>query len=786
MDERTLKRLEYDKVLEHLARYTISSLGRERVLSLRPVTDRQAIQTWQAETTQARELLRLEPGADFGGWHDIRRQLQRAVQGAVLEPQELFETGQTLGALQRIRKFFAGRAGRYPLLEEIAFKIGNFNELERKIKKAILPGGEIADDASPALSSIRRRLLRAQQQVRELLENIIRSPAYQKYLQDPIVTIREGRYVVPVKQEYRSQVPGIIHDQSASGATLFIEPMAVVESNNEVRRLQVMEKQEIERILGELSRAVAARGEELAQSLEALGQLDFILARARYSEHLDAVEPRLLPAPRLNLRQARHPLLTGEVVPISVHLGYQFDTLVITGPNTGGKTVTLKTIGLLALMAQSGLHIPVAEGSELGVFNAIFADIGDEQSIEQSLSTFSSHLTNIVGILNQAGPGSLVLLDELGAGTDPDEGAALAQAILERLHEMGARTVATTHYSQLKNFAFTRERVENASVEFDAVTLKPTYRLLIGKPGASNAFEIARRLGLAPDVVERARSFMTVEQVQVADLMQQLERARQQAERELEEARRVREEAEELRARYRALKEELAARRENLLSRAREEARLLVKRARQEAEEAIRELRARLADEAARVREEAIREAREKLAGMQERLQPEPAASAPPGAGAVPKTVSVGQTVFLPRFNQTGTVVAPPEDGEVQVQVGMIKINVPLGELRLPAGEESSRGEVRVSALMEDKVRSISTRLDLRGLRAEEALQEVEKYLDDATLAGLSRVFLVHGKGTGALRAAIQQRLKTDRRVKSFRLGEHGEGGTGVTVVDLA
>ncbi|MBE3586694.1 MAG: endonuclease MutS2 [Thermoanaerobacter sp.] len=785
MDERTLKRLEYDKVLEHLARYTISPLGRERIFSLRPVTDRQAIHTMLAQTTQARELLRLEPGADFGGWHDIRQYLQRVVRGAVLEPQELFETGQTLGACRRIRKFFAERPGRYPLLEEIALTVGNFTELEKKIARAILPGGEIADDASAALSTIRRRLQRAQQQVKEQLESIVRSPAYQKYLQDPIVTIREGRYVVPVKQEYRSQVPGIIHDQSASGATLFIEPMAVVESNNEVRRLQVMEKQEIERILGELSRAVAARGEELAQSLEALGQLDFILARARYSEHLDAVEPRLLPAPRLNLRQARHPLLTGEVVPISVHLGYQFDTLVITGPNTGGKTVTLKTIGLLALMAQSGLHIPVAEGSELGVFNAIFADIGDEQSIEQSLSTFSSHLTNIVGILNQAGPGSLVLLDELGAGTDPDEGAALAQAILERLHEMGARTVATTHYSQLKNFAFTRERVENASVEFDAVTLKPTYRLLIGKPGASNAFEIARRLGLAPDVVERARSFMTVEQVQVADLMQQLERARQQAERELEEARRVREEAEELRARYRALKEELAARRESLLSRAREEARLLVKRARQEAEEAIKELRARLADEAARVREEAIREAREKLAGMQERLQPEPAASAPPGAGAVPKTVSVGQTVFLPRFNQTGTVVAPPEDEEVQVQVGMIKINVPLGELRLPAGEESSRGEVRVSALMEDKVRSISTRLDLRGLRAEEALQEVEKYLDDATLAGLSRVILVHGKGTGALRTAIQQRLKTDRRVKSFRLGEHGEGGAGVTVVEL-
>ncbi|RKO67618.1 endonuclease MutS2 [Desulfofundulus salinus] len=785
MDERTLKRLEYDKVLEHLARYTFSPLGRERVFSLRPVTDRQAIHTWLAQTTQARELLRLEPGAELSGWHDIRQYLQRVVRGAVLEPQELFETGQTLGVCRRIRKFFAERPGRYPLLEEIALTIGNFTELEKKIIRAIIPGGEIADDASAALSTIRRRLQRAQQQVKEQLESIVRSPAYQKYLQDPIVTIREGRYVVPVKQEYRAQVPGIVHDQSASGATLFIEPMAVVESNNEVRRLQVAEKQEIARILGELSGAVAARGEELTLSLEALGQLDFIMARARYSEHLDAVEPRLLPVPRLNLRQARHPLLSGNVVPISIHLGYGFDTLVITGPNTGGKTVTLKTVGLLVLMAQSGLHIPAGEGSEIGVFEEVFADIGDEQSIEQSLSTFSSHLTNIVQILNQAGPGSLVLLDELGAGTDPAEGAALAQAILERLHEMGARTVATTHYSELKNFACARERVENASVEFDAVTLKPTYRLLIGRPGSSNAFEIALRLGLAPDLVERARSFMTAEQVQVADLMQQLERARQQAERELEEARRMRQEAAELKERYQALRDELVDRRESILARAREEARQLVKRAKQESEEAIRELRARLADEAARVREEAIREAREKLAGMQERLQ----AGAPrpkPEPGVIPASVSVGQAVFLPRFNQRGTVVALLDGGDVQVQVGMIKINVPLAELRLPEEDQASRGEVRVASLLEDKTRSISTRLDLRGLRAEEALQEVEKYLDDATLAGLSRVYLVHGKGTGALRAAIQQQLKTDRRVKSFRLGEHGEGGTGVTVVELA
>ncbi|MGB9803139.1 endonuclease MutS2 [Desulfofundulus sp.] len=786
MDERTLKRLEYDKVLENLARYTISPLGREKVFSLRPVTDRQTVQTWLAQTTQARELLRLEPGADPGGsWHDIRQYLRRATRGAVLEPQELFEIGQTLGACRRIRKFFAERPGRYPLLEEIALNIGNFNELEKKINRTILPGGEIADDASPTLSSIRRRLQRAQQQVKEQLESIIRSPACQKYLQDPIVTIREGRYVVPVKQEYRAQVPGIVHDQSASGATLFIEPMAVVESNNEVRRLQVAEKQEIARILSELSGAVSVRGEELTRSLEALGQLDFIMARARYGEQLDAVEPRLLPVPRLNLKRARHPLLSGHVVPVSIHLGYGFDTLVITGPNTGGKTVTLKTVGLLVLMTQSGLHIPAGEGSETGIFNEVFADIGDEQSIEQSLSTFSSHMTNIIQILNRVGPGSLVLLDELGAGTDPAEGSALARAILERLHEMGARTVATTHYTELKNFACTRERVENASVEFDAVTLKPTYRLLIGKPGSSNAFEIALRLGLAPDLVELARSFMTAEQLEVADLMQQLERARQQAERELEEARRMREEASELKERYQALRNELLERRENILARAREEARQLVKRARQESEEAVRELRARLADEAARVREEAIREAREKLAGMQERLQPR--VSRPgPEPGIVPASVSPGQTVFLPRFNQQGTVVALPAAGEVQVQVGVIKVNVPLAELRLPAENETSRGEVRVASLVQDKTRSISTRLDLRGLRAEEALHEVEKYLDDATLAGLSRVYLVHGKGTGALRAAIQQQLKTDRRVKSFRLGEHGEGGAGVTVVELA
>ncbi|HHW42549.1 MAG TPA: endonuclease MutS2, partial [Desulfotomaculum sp.] len=624
----------------------------------------------------------------------------------------------------------------------------------------------------------------ARQQVRERLERIIRSPAYQKYLQDPIVTIREGRYVVPVKQEHRAQVPGIIHDQSSSGATLFIEPMAVLESNNEVRRLEVAEKQEITRILGDLSAGVAAAAEEISLSLEALGRLDLIMARARYSQDLDAWSPRILSGAMLDLRQARHPLLSGAVVPVSIHLGRDFDTLVITGPNTGGKTVTLKTVGLLVLMAQSGLHIPAAEGSEMGIFQEVFADIGDEQSIEQSLSTFSSHLTNIVHILRHAGPDSLVLLDELGAGTDPTEGAALAQAILERLHGMGAKTVATTHYSELKNFAYARERVENASVEFDAVTLRPTYRLLIGKPGRSNAFEIAARLGLDGELVERARHFMTAEQIQVADLMQRLERTRQEAEQELERAREMRREAESFKERYRVLQEELTARREAILSRAKEEARSLVRGARREAEEAVRELRERLSAETAREREEAIRAARRKLGGMQEQLQ-SGSPTRPAGDGAVPEAVAVGQTVFLPRFNQQGVVTALSQDDEVQVQVGMIKINVPLTDLRLVAGEKAAAGEVRTGSLLQDKARAVSTRLDLRGMRAEEALAEVEKYLDDATLAGLSRVYLVHGKGTGALRAAVQQQLKGDPRVKSFRLGEQGEGGLGVTVVEL-
>ena len=783
MDTKTLKRLEFHKILERLSGYAGSGLGKDRALALEPSTERMLVERMQSETTEGRELLRLDPTAELGGWRDIRAPLLKLERGALLEPEELLAVGQTMTACRRIKKFFAERPENYPLLGEITAVLFSLPGLEQQIATSILPGGAVADRASDALAQIRRKIARGQAEVKEHLESVIRSPHYQKYLQDPIVTIREGRYVVPVKIEYRAQVPGIVHDQSASGATLFVEPMAVVEKNNELRRLLVAEKQEIARILADLSAALAEHAGPLGVSIEALGDFDFIMARARYSEKLDAVAPLFSGEARLDLKKARHPLLQGEVVPVSLTLGHGFDTLVITGPNTGGKTVALKTAGLVVVMAQAGLHIPAGEGSSLGIFRRVFADIGDEQSIEQSLSTFSSHMTNLVDIVRRAGRDSLVLLDELGAGTDPAEGAALARAILEELHAAGARTVATTHYSELKSFAYATGRVENASVSFDAITLRPTYRLLIGRPGRSNAFEIALRLGLPQTLVERARSFLTDEQVQVEDLVLSLEKARQEAEAERAAAAALRAEAEQLKNKFEKIEGDLAEKREAILAGAAEEAHRLVKSAKSEAEAAIRELREKLSTDAARIRETAIQEARARLQSMQERA----ARAAPekkPAAGA-PGDLRPGEEVFLPRYNQKGCVINAPAGGEVQLQVGVLKLSLPLSEIRRVEQPKKATGGSQAGAILMDKARQVSSELDLRGLYAEEALLEVEKYLDDAYLAGLPKVCLIHGKGTGSLRAAVHRQLSGHSRVKSFRLGEHGEGGYGVTIAEL-
>ncbi|MBF7083901.1 endonuclease MutS2 [Desulfallas sp. Bu1-1] len=786
MDERNLRRLEFDKVKQKLAGYAGSKPGREMIADLLPLQNSEEIINALAETTEGRELLRLEPVASLDGWNDIREEARRCQRGGVLDAEELWHVLQTLVASRQVKNFFNERRDKYCRLGEIALGLGDFRELEKQISGAILPGGEVSDRATERLFNIRRRLAAAQQRVKERLDAIIRSTSYQKYLQDPIVTIREGRYVVPVKQEYRAQVPGIVHDQSASGATLFIEPMPVVEANNEVRALMAAEKQEVARILQELSAAVGRWAEELLYTIETLGRLDFVMSKARYSQDLDAMAPRIVPEARLDIKRGRHPLLPGKAVPISIHVGDAFDTLIITGPNTGGKTVTLKTIGLMVVMAHSGLHVPADEGTVIGMFSDVYVDIGDEQSIEQSLSTFSSHMSNIVGILERAGNKSLVLLDELGAGTDPTEGSALAQAILDQLRRQGAKTVATTHYGELKNYAYSNTGVENASVDFDPETLRPTYRLIIGRPGRSNAFEIAQRLGLSEAVVQRARGYLTEEQVQVADLMRDLEKARLQAEKERTEAEELRREAEEYRAQYLAQLDNIQARKDEIISRAVAESRDMIKKARRDADNLVEELRAQLKEESVRIRETSISRIRRQLKELQAGIEEKMHQDVPVRDTDAITEVKPGDEVFIPRYGQRGVVLAvSDQDDSVHVQVGMIKLTIGKQELSRAEDKRPKRQGDGLGRLVQQKARDVSSRLDLRGMRVDDALGTVEKYLDDACLAGLPVVYLVHGKGTGALRSAVQQMLKQHRRVKEFRLGEQGEGGSGVTVVHL-
>lgn len=784
MNNKTYTRLEFDKVRRKLAEYAGSALGREMALNLKPSTDMETILRWQKETTQARELMRFEPGFDFSGWHDIRNEIRRLKRSALLSAEELFAVGETLAVSRRVKKILFDRQERYPLLAEIAQGLANLPDIEKAILNAILPGGEIADNATPELARIRRGLNNAQGKVKERLNSIIRSPEKQKYLQEPIYTIRGDRYVVPVKQEYKNYIRGIVHDQSASGATLFIEPMEVVEANNEVRRLQAEEKQEIQRILADLSTRAAGVVDELSFCIEALGHLDFVLAKARYSAKLDAWQPNIINETRLNLKKARHPLLTGKVVPIDIYLGEEFNTLVITGPNTGGKTVTLKTVGLMVLMTQAGLHIPADDGSEVGVFNQVFADIGDEQSIEQSLSTFSSHMSNIIDILKKVDNKSLVLMDELGSGTDPTEGAALAQAILDYLHGLSVCTIATTHYSELKNFAYANKGVENASVEFDSESLKPTYRLLIGKPGRSNAFEIALRLGLQKELVEKARGFLSREQIEAAELMKQLELAQQQAEAERQQAVKLRKESEELKEKYLQLEQKLAARKESILEKAREEAQAVIRKAKRESEAIIKELREKINQQSAREREEAIKKARENLYKLYDKtagknIKKKAAVHQPP------EELKPGDEVFLTQYNQRGYVLEIGNDDQVLVQAGILKITVNKDQLQRVKESKPDSGKSQVGSVIMNKAQEINSSLDMRGMTVDEAVITMEKYLDDAYLTGLKQVFLIHGKGTGVLRAAVHRELKGHPRVKRYRLGVHGEGGAGVTVVEL-
>lgn len=782
LQEKSARILEFDKIRQILAGFTASKPGEELAISLQPATVLEEVARAQKETTEARELWQTSR-VPLDGIFDLRAAAEGARRGKVLSPEELLATGATLRAARLLRKSLGEEAEeRAPVLSALAAGLTTFPQLEAALTKAIGPDGEVRDEASPVLRSLRRQAQTLQNSIRERLDALTRSGETQKYLQEALVTIRNGRYVLPVKQEFRQYIPGIVHDQSASGATLFIEPMAVVELNNKLRRVEVEIKEEIERILTELSRQVGEAAAGILANQEILARLDLAFAKARYSLSIGGAEPVLNTRGFIRLLQARHPLLEGEVVPIDLELGGDFHVLIITGPNTGGKTVSLKTTGLLTLMAQAGLHIPARSGSEMAVFTGIYSDIGDEQSIEQSLSTFSSHMSNIVPIMEAAqDQNSLVLLDELGAGTDPAEGAALATAILKTLHSRGVRTVATTHYSELKIFAYNTPGVENASVDFDPRTLRPTYRLLTGVPGQSNAFVIAARLGLEKAIIEEAQQLVAPGTRNLEELLGQIAEEKRELEAEREKTARLRLALEKKEKEYTEKLGRFEGERASLLREAREEARNLIRETRREMENLLRRLR----EAAPEDQSEIANEARRQLAG---RLAEIPEEAGLFVGGGSPGEILPGKTVRLPHLEQEG-VVLEVKNGQAQVQVeGGLRVWVPCAGLAevSRAPERQGRGEkggIKRSAV--SKSATISSRLDLRGMNVEEALETVDKYLDEAFLAGLPSAVLIHGKGTGALRSAVTQFLSEHPQVKSYRLGGIGEGGLGVTVVEL-
>ena len=783
MTERTLRVLEFTKIREMLAEGALTETGAEKCRALVPFDDLASVEAAQAETEEAAVILRYVGGHPMTAFPDIRPALAICEKGGSLSAGMLLSVAETLRASRNARDALVTDRENTPILRAKGEGLYTNRNLEKDITDAILSEDEIADRASSELMNIRRHLRGAQDRIKERLNQMIRSASLQKALQDPIITVRNDRYVIPVRAEYRSSVPGLVHDQSSSGATLFIEPMVAVEMGNELKQWELKEQQEIARILAALSAEVAPWAAQLRETVEAMGELDFIFAKGLLSRRLVCVAPKMNREGYLHIIRGRHPLIDPEkVVPSTIWLGKEFTTLVVTGPNTGGKTVTLKTTGLLTLMAQAGLQVPADLGTELAVFEQVFADIGDEQSIEQSLSTFSGHMTNIVTIMREVTPRDLVLFDELGAGTDPTEGAALAQSILTRLLHIRVRTMATTHYSELKVFALTTKGVENASVEFDVETLRPTYRLSIGVPGKSNAFEISRRLGLPENLIDAAKKLLSGDAVRFEDVIANAEYHRQIAEREREIAQEASRETIRLRNEAERLRREMEDRREASLRKAREDAKRILEQARRESESIISELK-KMKKNAAQG-ETSVGELRRRLDHgideMSEGLRTEPAAS-----DEAPKTVRPGDLVKILTLGADGTVLAAPDDrGEVQLQAGAMKFKAPLSQLRLKQ-EAPKKEKAVVKAKTGALTRTVPQECDVRGMALEEALSAVEIYLDEAVLAGLNEVSIIHGKGTGVLRAGIQQDLRKNKHVKSFRLGMYGEGESGVTVVTL-
>ncbi|TYR76892.1 endonuclease MutS2 [Rossellomorea vietnamensis] len=783
MNDKVLRTLEFNKVKELLSGFAASALGREKAEALQPSTTLEEVIRIQEETDEAASILRLKGHAPLGGIFDIRPAVKRATIGGMLSPQEFVQVASTIYASRQIRLFMEDLREEeieLPILSEKVSEMTVLTPLEHKIRAVVDENGGILDSASDSLRQIRSQIRANEGRIREKLERMIRSSNAQKMLSDAIITIRNDRYVIPVKQEYRGNYGGIIHDQSSSGQTLFIEPEVIVTLNNALRELKLKEGLEIERILTELTVEVSGYSEDLLTIVATLADIDFMFTKAKYGKSIKGTKPEINGEQVLKLNRARHPMLTiEEAVANDIELGKDFSSIVITGPNTGGKTVTLKTVGLLTLMGQAGLQIPALDGSELGVFQNVYADIGDEQSIEQSLSTFSSHMVNIVDILNKVDHESLVLFDELGAGTDPQEGAALAISILDEVHQRGAKVVATTHYPELKAYGYNREGVINASVEFDVESLSPTYKLLIGVPGRSNAFEISKRLGLADRVIHRAKSHIGTDSKEIENMIASLEKSRKDAEADYDEAHELLKQADKMHKDMQKQMMEFYDKRDSLYEKAEVKASQVVEKAKEEAEGVIRDLRKMRLEKSADVKEHELIDARKRIEGAAPNLD----RSKPKKAASSQRELKPGDEVKVLTFDQKGHLVEKVSSKEWQVQMGIMKMKVKESDLEFIQAEK--KVETKPLATVKGKDFHVGLELDLRGERFENALSRVEKYIDDALLAGYPRVSIIHGKGTGALRQGVQEYLKNHRSVKRVRLGEAGEGGTGVSVVEF-
>ena len=789
--EKSIRTLELPVVLEMLASLAVSDAAKEKCRGLSPVCDLEEAVRLQEETQSARERLGLYGSPSFSGVKDVSRALNRADHGGVLNTRELLDVADLLTASRRVAEYDRDRQGEKTVLDHLFSALHTNKFLEDKIRGAILDEETIADSASPELADIRRKMRLAASKGRQILQRIISSPSYAKVLQEALITQRDGRFVVPVKAECKGSIPGLVHDISSSGATLFVEPMGVVQANNELKELQAREEKEIDRILRILSGECAAQMMNILYDYDILVHLDVIFARGQLSYRMNAAKPILARRGGIVLRRARHPLLDqAKAVPISLELGNSYDTLVITGPNTGGKTVTLKTIGLLTLMAQCGLQIPADDGCRLRVFDRVLADVGDEQSIEQSLSTFSAHMSNTVEILRQADENSLLLFDELGAGTDPVEGAALAIAIIQNGRSKGSLIAATTHYAEMKTFAMTTAGVENASCEFDVATLRPTYRLLIGIPGKSNAFAISRRLGLDEEVIAAAKAQMDSESIRFEDVLTQLEEKRQRLEKAQAEADRLWQQSQEDARKARTFREQMEKAKENARSKGENEARRIVRQAQQQVDEIfaeLDELRRKMQQQADfQAINDAKVSARKHMNAAQEALHlreetPEPETPSRP--------IAAGDRVELPGVRTAATVVQVNGDGSLVLQAGKMKMTAKPGQVRLIEGQPQAKKQAAAPktgpAPSLHLERRASSELDIRGYETLEAESVVENYLDAAVMAKLETVTIIHGKGTGALRKAVHEILRRSKAVKSFRLGRYGEGEAGVTVVEL-